>query len=134
MTKKCLKYNRIIFDCAPVIMAMTLQVELNIQEYDTDLRTAIAKITPFFYEDFLTSEEGEMFKDSLLFKQEERAKAPHGHRSHHSNKTRPAAFFKEFESVFEAIETDSAVEKNEELYNEWDRAIRPIIAHRKSPF
>ncbi len=38
-----------------------------------DIDKAVARISPFFYPEFLESEDGLDFKDSLLFKQEERA-------------------------------------------------------------
>lgn len=133
MAKKCLKYNMKTYDCAPTILCMNLQCDLDLKDYmySRDLKRAVARITPFFHKDFLESESGSMFKDSLLFKQEERAKETRNTRSHHSNMTRPKEFFKEFESVMTQTE-DYRFIFNDDVFEKWDRAIRPIIAHCES--
>lgn len=102
MIKKIRKYNHEVFDYAPVILAFKLIHELDLSQDKKDLHKAIAKMTPFFHQDFFASADGEGFKDSLLFRQEERAKAPQDERSHHSNKTRPAEFYEEFDAAAKA--------------------------------
>lgn len=124
MTRKCRKYNHFTFDCAPVILALNLIDALNVGYEDKkDLHKAIAKLTPFFHPEFFASKDGEAFKDSLLFKQEERAGAAADTRSHHSVKMRPAEFFDELDAAF------ATADGIEDLPEEWDVIIRPTIAH-----
>lgn len=125
MTKKCRQFNHATFDCPQTVLTFTLIHDLNITQDKKDLHKAVAKMTPFFHQEFFSSKYGEEFRDSLIFKQEERAKAPQDCRSHLSNKTRPAEFFKEYDEMNEKMKT------NEDVPEEWDVATRPIIAHCK---
>jgi len=124
--RKSRKFNQRDFE-NPVCL-LTFQL---IQWLDTigddarDLHKAIGKLSPFFYPEFLESKEGEEFKDSHLFQQEERAKHLPDIRSSVSNAYRPKAFWREWEKV------KKSVKELEELPIEWDVATRPIIAHCK---
>lgn len=126
MARKCRKFNQRDFE-NPVWL---LTIEL-IQWLDTfgddarDLHKAIGKLTPFFYPDFLESKEGEAFKESLLFQQEERAKHLPDIRSSVSNANRPKAFWKEWEEVKKDMKDLN------DIPSKWDVVARPIIAHCK---
>lgn len=76
MTRKCRKFNHFTFDCAPVILALNLIDDLDVKYEDKkDLHKTIAKLTPFFHKEFFDSKDGEAFKESLLFKQEEKSQS-----------------------------------------------------------
>ncbi|KAH8762906.1 hypothetical protein F5882DRAFT_431367 [Hyaloscypha sp. PMI_1271] len=125
MTRKCRKHCRNTFDCAPVILGFHLVDDLNVEpEYAKGVHKAIAKIAPFFYPQFLESEDGEPFRNSLMFNQAERAKNFPDIRSHVSNKYRAPSFWKEFEDEMRKVHGEL-----NELPAEWDLHIRPIIAH-----
>jgi hypothetical protein len=129
MTKKCRKYCRKLFDCPPVILGLHLVDDLDVApEYAKGVHKAIAKIAPFFFTQFLESEDGKPFKTSLMFNQTERAKNFPDIRSHVSNKYRGSEFFKEFEDEMRRVQGEL-----NDLPPEWDLHIRPIIAHRKFP-
>jgi hypothetical protein len=107
-----------------------------------DVVAAFAKICPFFPEhkvasisEFLDSEAGADFKDSLLFKPTERAKSLPNRRSHTSNPYRPEEFWADWESKITRVE---GRRRNEPTYLladqyplEWDVIIRPILAQCK---
>ena len=127
MTKKCRRFIHKKFDCAPVILSFRLLDSLNVETEDSkDVHKAVAKIAAFFYAPFLESDDGEPFRESLMFNQAERAKNVPDIRSYISNKYRSPEFFTEFDK-----ET-SAMQELDDLPLEWDVHIRPIIAHRKS--
>lgn len=90
-----------------------------------DVRKAVAKVSPFFNREFLDSKDGEEFCASLLFKQEERAKQLPDIRSAFSNTSRKKEFWKGWEQVKKDIKD------LDDIPEEWDVAIRPIIARRK---
>jgi hypothetical protein len=49
MTKKCRRYFRKLFDCAPIILGFQLVDDLDVEpEYATGVHKAIAKVAPFF--------------------------------------------------------------------------------------
>lgn len=96
MARKSRKYHHRKFDCSPMILGFQLILDMDVKRVDKkNLRTSIAKLAPFFDADFLGSETGQPFKDSIIFNQVERAGQGRTGRSHHSNKYRPASFFKE---------------------------------------
>ncbi|CZR66639.1 uncharacterized protein PAC_16540 [Phialocephala subalpina] len=124
MTRKCRRYNHFTFDCAPVIPALTLIDELNVGYEDKkDLHQAIAKLTPFSHKEFFASKYGDDFKDSLLFRQEERAKAARDTRSHYSVRMCPAEFFEKLDAEF------ATADGIEDLPEECDLVVRPTMAH-----
>ncbi len=111
------------------ILTLRLIDILDVDPSDTkDLHKAVAKISPFFHPEFFTWKDGKPFKDSLLFKQEERSKILPTIRKHTSNKMRPAEFFGELD---EAMKDMSDEDDLEALPEKWDIAVRPIIARRK---
>lgn len=89
-----------------------------------DIEEARAMMMLFFPSEFLDSELGEGFKDSILLRQAERAsQGTPKIRSHTSNKYRPQSFWTDWDQMrkergfgFETIPRD------------WDKCIRPIIA------
>lgn len=90
-----------------------------------DINKAIAKLSPFFYPEFFESEEGARFRDSLLFKQEERANHIPDIRSDISNARRLKEFWKEWDGEKKMMKS------LDDTPAEWDIAIRPIIARCK---
>lgn len=109
------------------LLSLNLLDSLNVLPEDSkDLHKGIAKMSPFFHQDFLHSEDGLKFKNSLLFNQEERSQQVLDRRTHVSSKYRTKAFWKEYDDGSKG-NTDL-----DDLPFEWDCSIRPIIAHRKS--
>jgi hypothetical protein len=94
-----------------------------------DLHKALAKISPFFFSDFLDTERGKIYKNSMMFNQEERAKNPPDIRTHTSNSFRPQDFWTEFDESADKIDSDY----QDARITEYDIAIRPIIAYCKFP-
>jgi hypothetical protein len=89
-----------------------------------DMRKAFSMMALFFpagVEKFVDEYEGDLL-GHMIINQGERAKNPPDRRTPQSNKTRPAEFWKERHRVKET---------REEFPEEWDKAIRPIIAHRE---
>jgi hypothetical protein len=78
-----------------------------------DLHKALAKI----------------YKNSMMFNQEERAKNPPDIRTHTSNSFRPQDFWTEFDESADKIDSDY----QDARITEYDIAIRPIIAYCKFP-
>lgn len=112
-------------------IAMKLIVDMKVPAEDQkDVSKALAKILPFFSKDFLNSEKGVEFRDSMLFKQEERAKTIPDCRTAVSTKYRPKEFWKEFDEEEKKMQH---VENLEVLPEEWDLKIRPIVASRMFP-
>lgn len=112
-------------------IAMKLIVDMKVPAEDQrDVSKALAKILPFFSKHFLDSEKGTEFRDSLLFKQAERAKTAPNCRTAISNKYRPKDFFREYDVEKKKMEH---MENMEVFPEEWDLKIRPIIASRTFP-
>ena len=92
-----------------------------------DMHEAVAKTAMFF--GFITEafepEFQEELKDHLIVKQMERAKNLPDRRRHNSNKTMP----KEFWDAWKAVK--QLGNRVDNFPDDWDRAIRPIIAHRE---
>lgn len=134
MTKKSLHFNRRDLNSPGSILTFTIILwldDVTSEEDDAkDVYKAVAKIMPFFSSDFLESEEGQIFKDSLLFNQAERAKHLPDVRTSTGNMRRP----KEFWSELDSIKPDDTESFLDDAPPEWDIVIRPIIARRKSMF
>lgn len=92
-----------------------------------DMKKALAMMALFFpvgFEKMIDDYEGDL-AGHMIINQGERAKTRLDRRTPQSNKLRGLDFFKEFEDVFE---------KNHEWCpNEWDQALRPIVAKCKLP-
>jgi hypothetical protein len=127
MTKKSLKFVHRDMASPESLLAFNIMKRLGSHKEGKDIYKAVAKLTPFFNAEFLDSTHGEAFKESLLLKQEERAKHLPDVRSFTGNQPQAKELWKEWDRVrkLEAFEDTPEVEK-------WDIAIRPIIAHRKS--
>ena len=127
MARKSRKFNQRDFKNPACLLTFQLLQWLDAFEDDArDLHKAIGKLSPFFYPEFLDSEEGQAFKESLLFKQEERAKHLPDIRSSVGNAHRPKSFWKEWDEVKKNMKGDL-----DETPAQWDVAVRPIIAHCK---
>ena len=93
-----------------------------------DIEEARAMMTLFFPSEFLFSQQGEKFKDSLLLDQAQRAsRGPSKIRSHTSNKYRPQNFWAEWDSIRKEAKNEKPL-RVEHKYRDWDKSIRPIIA------
>ncbi|KAJ4356406.1 uncharacterized protein N0V89_004439 [Didymosphaeria variabile] len=93
-----------------------------------DAFNAYAAIALFFdTQAFLNSEKGQMFKDSNLIDQVERAKYVPDRRTHKSNKTMPKSFWE----GWDRLRRDNNREVNDNTYDivplEWRKAMRPAI-------
>jgi hypothetical protein len=121
------------FAIHPIVqLGVDVMDEFNVDGSDMkDLQKALALIYPFFYPQFLKSNRGQQFKDSLLFNQEERAKHAPDRRSHVSNKYVPKEFWDEFDGHTKSCDKDGD-DVLDVFPMEWDKTIRPIIAHRMS--
>jgi hypothetical protein len=64
-----------------------------------DFQKAAGKLAPFFHSEFLNSKEGEDYRKSLLFRQDERAKGIRNIRSSTGNAHRPKAFWREWDEI-----------------------------------
>jgi len=124
MVKKSTRFNHTELKSPLSILLDWLDIDLGDRGETTK---ALGKMSSLFSSDFIGSEAGADFKDSLLFNQEERARQFPDIRSHLSNKYLPAGFWSEY---------DTYAKTNEDLEGEpperWDLAIRPTVAHRKS--
>lgn len=131
MSRKSRRFNHHKLDTPVNIVILRLLDQLDVEHDDVkDLHKSMGKISPFFHKEFFDAPEGEKYKASLLFKQEERAKIMPDSRSHWSNKARPKEFWKEVDKGLKKMEYADDVEN---LPEEWDMAVRPIIARRKFP-
>lgn len=98
-----------------------------------DAFKAYAAIALFFETDkFKAHKVGSMFKDSLLLNQEERAKQVPDRRTHKSNKTMPAEFWKPWEKLLKDNRRTSGDSVDDIFPLEWRKAIRPVVIRRKS--
>ncbi|TVY41459.1 hypothetical protein LOCC1_G005137, partial [Lachnellula occidentalis] len=109
-------------------LAIDVIDDLDIARDDAkDLNKAVGLITPFFFPDFLDSKKGQKFKNSLLFNQVERAKYPPTCRSHVSNRYLPTEFFDELDACGKSMKPGEDI--LDMLPLDWDKTVRPIIAH-----
>ena len=113
-----------------------------------DVSVAVSMISFFFSSAFLRSERGASYKDSMLFKQAERAKVLPDRRRYESNKSMPSEHWKEWDHLMNQNQPADRshlsrrraqeVEKVEaqiipDLYPPYmEKAMRPILARRKS--
>jgi hypothetical protein len=126
MARKSRKFNQRDFENPTCLLTFSLIQWLDAFKDDArDLHKAIGKLSPFFYPEFLDSEQGQAFKESLLFKQEERAKHLPDIRSSVGNAHRPTSFWKEWD------ELKKITKKLDDIPAQWDVTVRPIIAHCK---
>ena len=89
-----------------------------------EMRQAFAMMAMFFpwASDFFESEAGLGFKDHLIVNQGERAKHLPDRRTSTSNKCMPKQFWQEWDMIRKEAE---------DFPSEWDKTIRPILAHRQ---
>ncbi|KAJ8064951.1 hypothetical protein OCU04_007254 [Sclerotinia nivalis] len=90
-----------------------------------DVEKAVSKIYPFFNPGFLNSEEGKTFKDSLMFKQGERAKSYPDIRTDKSIIHQPEGFCTDLDNYRRQMKFRDDYAS---FPLEWDMKIRPIIA------
>ncbi|PQE18079.1 mfs allantoate protein [Rutstroemia sp. NJR-2017a BVV2] len=127
MAKYSRRHNQSSLHTSSTILSLKLSDELDVTPSDSkDLHKALGKVYPFFNPEFLETDKGKQFKDSLLFKQEERARTFPDIRTHISTKHRPEEFYAEFDKKFQETKHDDDLDA---LPFEWDMNIRPIIAH-----
>ncbi|QSZ37286.1 hypothetical protein DSL72_009380 [Monilinia vaccinii-corymbosi] len=91
-----------------------------------DAQKAMGKVYPFFNPEFLNSEGGKEFKDSLMFNQEERAKHYPDIRTDKSTIHHPKEFYADLDKYYGKKTRFSDAHTPFPL--EWDMKIRPIIA------
>ena len=94
-----------------------------------DMQRAFSMMSLFFpsAEDFFASESGSEYKNHLLVNQVERAKHLPVRRYKNSNRTMPKQFWKDWDEI-----SGRSGSIQDVFPREWNAAIRPIIAHRKS--
>jgi hypothetical protein len=98
-----------------------------------DAFKAYAAIALFFDTDkFLASPISELFTDSKLLKQEERAKDVPDRRTHKSNKTMPPEFWKDWDKLLRDKKRTSSDAVDDIFPMEWRKAIRPVVIRRMS--
>lgn len=130
MSKQSRISNQRNFGWPAHLLVLKISNMLNADSEDAkDIHKAVAKVTPFFHRDFFKSKTGKPFKESMMFRQLERSKILPTCRKHHSNKTRPDEFFKEFDDAQETMESSDDLNA---LPEEWDIVMKPKLAQRKS--
>jgi hypothetical protein len=92
-----------------------------------DMHDAFAKMAMFFPSaaECLEPDLQEELKNHLIVNQAERAKTIPDRKRHNSTKTQPKQFWNEWKDVQLKGDLD------ENFPDDWEQAIRPIIAHRK---
>ncbi|KAA8568094.1 hypothetical protein EYC84_008502 [Monilinia fructicola] len=90
-----------------------------------DAQKALGKVYPFFNPEFLETEEGKEFKDSLMFNQEERAKCYPDIRTDKSTVHHPKEFYADLDKCRKKMRF---IDDYTSFPLEWDITIRPIIA------
>jgi len=130
MTKHSRRFNQLDYNSPASRLIFQLLDHLDVPEGQDsrDLHKAIAKMAPFFHQEFFDYKNGHQYKDSLLFNQEERAKHLPKIRSHLSNTFRPKECWYEFDDGCRKMKHNEDLDVFPE---DWDITIRPIIAHRK---
>lgn len=129
MTHKSWKYNRSrrpFFKGSSTVLTFEVMGWLKVTADDVkDAEKALAKIYPFFNPEFLNSEEGKAFKNSLMFDQEKRAKSYPDIRTDTSTIHQPKELYADLEKYRRQMKfTDDYAS----FPLEWDMTIRPIIA------
>lgn len=97
----------------------------------TDMFNAFAAMSLFFSSNFFESD-GTEYQDTLLIKQDERAKQLPSRRRYDSNKCMPREFWEEWDSIIKTARREHSGRVDEAIPLEWNVAIRPFIAHRES--
>jgi hypothetical protein len=108
-----------------------------------DMAVAFLKMCPFFpnhqsasIKEFLESEVGAPFKDSQLFRTEERAEKLPKTRSHASSNNRPHQFWSEWDRRLKSLGRQKGSEPEiitiTDYPKQWKVSLRPILARRKS--
>lgn len=97
-----------------------------------DAFMAYAAVSLFFDTDaFLAHHLGNMFKDSKLLNQEERAKDVPDRRTHMSNKTMPTEFWRDWDKLLKDNNVSSTDAVEDIFPMEWRKTIRPIVIRCK---
>lgn len=97
-----------------------------------DAFKAYASMAAFFQtEAFLASEDGRLFKESMLLNQAKRARQVPDRRTHKSNKTMPAEFWNDWDQLLKDKGRETRDPVEDIFPMEWRKAIRPIIIRRK---
>lgn len=112
--------------CKTMRMAPLFREERRISD---DAFTAYAAIAVFYSgAAFLASPHGEPWRDTTLLDQATRALHPPDRRTHHSNKTMPKAFWKDWDALL-SDHTRGPSDPIDDIYPlSWRKALRPIIA------
>ncbi|RAL64844.1 hypothetical protein DID88_001440 [Monilinia fructigena] len=129
MAHKSWKYNHTredFFGKPSTILNFQVMSWLDVTADDVkDAQKAMGKVYPFFNPEFLETEEGKEFKDSLMFNQEERAKYYPDIRTDKSTIHHPKEFYADLDKSRQKMKfTDDYTS----FPLEWDMTIRPIIA------
>ncbi|KAI9649174.1 hypothetical protein NHQ30_001742 [Ciborinia camelliae] len=129
MAHKSWRYNhtrRDFFRASSTVLNFQVMNWLNVTADDVkDAQKAMGKVYPFFNPEFLATEEGKEFKDSLMFNQEERAKHYPDIRTDKSTVHHTKEFYADLDKYRKKMKyTDDYTS----FPLEWDMKIRPIIA------
>jgi hypothetical protein len=118
-------------DPSPFELCQTMQMaDLFIEErrISDDAFSAYAAIAVFYSgAAFLASPHGEPWRDTKLLDQAERAKHVPDRRTHRSNKTMPAAFWKDWEALLTQNKRQAGDTIDDIYPMEWRKALRRII-------
>jgi hypothetical protein len=117
------------------MLMMLLEIDPEVhRRVKRDMTVANAMVTCFFQHDnpFFSSDEGKPWKNSTLFNQGERAKTIPDVRSSHSNRTRPASQWEEWDKVRHEVMKNgngTILWASEKYPQDWKYITRPTIAH-----
>ncbi|KAK8900699.1 hypothetical protein QC760_010687 [Botrytis cinerea] len=129
LTHRSWRYNhsrRPFFKASSTILNFRVMAWLKVTADDVkDVEKAVGKIYPFFNSEFLDTEMGKGFKESLIFKQEERARNYPDIRTDKSTIRQPKEFYADLDKFREKMQS---TDDYSEFPLEWDMTIRPIIA------
>ncbi|KAG4026378.1 hypothetical protein MFRU_041g00230 [Monilinia fructicola] len=129
MAHKSWKYNHTrkdFFGKASTVLNFQVMGWLDVTADDVkDAQKALGKVYPFFNPEFLETEEGKEFKDSLMFNQEERAKCYPDIRTDKSTVHHPKEFYADLDKCRKKMRF---IDDYTSFPLEWDITIRPIIA------
>lgn len=95
-----------------------------------DMRQSDLLVSLFFDQDpsFLSSEDAASFRDSLLLNQQARSAQFPDIRSHHSNKTRPAEYWQEWDDLHTISEPNGQIITHADCPTRWSLTLQPTIA------
>ncbi|KAF7909232.1 hypothetical protein EAE99_011447 [Botrytis elliptica] len=129
LTHRSWRYNhsrRPFFKASSTILNFRVMSWLKVTADDVkDAEKATGKIYPFFNSEFLDTEVGKAFKESLIFKQEERARNYPDIRTDKSTISQPKEFYASLDKFRKKMRS---TDDYSEFPLEWDMTIRPIIA------